>query len=302
MQYVSQFNGYPIKDREAREQLLEKADKTQIEELLDLINQVNELIGNLPVEAKELPFDDTVSLIGASNVQDAIDLVKRLTEKLTGSSADGVTYDNSTSGLDATDVQTALTVLKTLHDQQGTAIANLSGANISYYNSTSGLQASNVQTAIDVLKSMHSSLQTSFDNLKASNIPFVKTECRLNSTNVQDAIKELADHYDSGRYLDEVNGIDIRFMKCNDLVHIIGQVSVNADVKAVNCMPYVPNGSQYFTVNGTLASDSEISGYGHGRVEVNDAAISLWFNQAVTFARLNFSYITTGVKTNYYPS
>jgi hypothetical protein len=58
-------------------------------------------------------------------------------------SADQIDYDNSSSGLTATNTQDALDELKTLSDASDEALE------ISYDNSTSGLAATNVQDAID---------------------------------------------------------------------------------------------------------------------------------------------------------
>lgn len=150
--YVSQFNGYLVKDKVARENLETKADKTQIDELLELIRGINESISNLPIEAKELPFDDSTTLLGATNVQDAIDLVKKLTEKLTGSSADGVSFDDTTANLYETDLQGAIEKLKELHDTLSNNVLNLKGENVTYYNGVSGIEAGTLQGAVDKLK------------------------------------------------------------------------------------------------------------------------------------------------------
>lgn len=65
----------------------------------------------------------------------------------TGSSADGITYDNSDSGLTATNVQDAI-------DEIVALITTLSASDVNYDNSTSGLNASTVQGAIDEVAEM----------------------------------------------------------------------------------------------------------------------------------------------------
>lgn len=65
----------------------------------------------------------------------------------TGSSADGITYDNTDSGLTATNVQDAI-------DEIVALITALSASDVSYDNSTSGLNATKVQGAIDEVVEM----------------------------------------------------------------------------------------------------------------------------------------------------
>ena len=65
----------------------------------------------------------------------------------TGSSADGITYDNNVSGLTATNVQDAI-------DEIVALITALSATDVSYDNSTSGLNATKVQGAIDEVVEM----------------------------------------------------------------------------------------------------------------------------------------------------
>jgi hypothetical protein len=62
-------------------------------------------------------------------------------------SADQVTYDNSTSGLTATDVQAAIDEIENIIDNLSSAASD-----ITYDNGTSGLTATNVQDAIDELE------------------------------------------------------------------------------------------------------------------------------------------------------
>lgn len=87
--------------------------------------------------AAAIGYDNTQSGLTASNVQDAIDELAGDTK-----SAAEITYDNSQSGLAATDVQDAL-------DEIVGGIGNLTASDIGYDNSQSGLTASDTQSAID---------------------------------------------------------------------------------------------------------------------------------------------------------
>jgi len=69
-----------------------------------------------------------------------------------GGSADEVTYDNSTSGLTATDVQDAIDEIKSEVDSIPSGGGASSADQVSYDNSTSGLTATDVQDAIDELQ------------------------------------------------------------------------------------------------------------------------------------------------------
>ena len=56
--------------------------------------------------------------------------------------AEDVTYDNTDSGLSATDIQSAV-------DEVASEVSGLDGADVAYNNTSSGLSATNVQGAID---------------------------------------------------------------------------------------------------------------------------------------------------------
>jgi hypothetical protein len=60
---------------------------------------------SLDATASQVRFSDPLALIGATNVQDAIDALKTLIDDLTAADVD---YDNSSSGLTATDAQAAI--------------------------------------------------------------------------------------------------------------------------------------------------------------------------------------------------
>lgn len=83
-------------------------------------------------------YDNTLSGLTATNVQDAID------EVITNmpSDADDISYDNTSSGLTATNVQDAI-------DEVVSSSSTPDADDISYDNTSSGLTATNVQDAID---------------------------------------------------------------------------------------------------------------------------------------------------------
>lgn len=65
--------------------------------------------------------------------------------------ATAITYSNTTSGLSATNCQTAI-------DEIDSRLDNLASSSVSYSNSISGLSATNVKTAIDELKALISAV------------------------------------------------------------------------------------------------------------------------------------------------
>ena len=96
------------------------------------INTINSLIGN------GQPTTEDKTIIGAIN-----EIYAEIGSGAGVAAAD-VTYDNTTSGLTADDVQEAI-------DEVNAKISTPEADDISYDNTTSGLTASNVQAAIDEL-------------------------------------------------------------------------------------------------------------------------------------------------------
>lgn len=75
-----------------------------------IIGAINELAGEIPsgdVDAEDVDYDNTVSGLSATNVQSAIDEVVAALPSA-GVDAEDVSYDNTTSGLSATNVQSAI--------------------------------------------------------------------------------------------------------------------------------------------------------------------------------------------------
>lgn len=104
------------------------------------------LSGNIQVGADKIGFNNTSSGLSSTNVQTAlVELATDISNIPTSYDADDIAYDNTSSGMVATNVQTAINELKT-------DIGNIpspTATNTSYSNSTSGLVATTVQGAID---------------------------------------------------------------------------------------------------------------------------------------------------------
>ena len=97
--------------------------------------------------ADDVSYDNTTSGLQATEVQSAIDELNSEIDNIS-LDAEDVSYDNTTSGLQATDVQEAIDELKSDMDNYV-----VDADQVDYDNSTSGLQATDVQNAIDELKS-----------------------------------------------------------------------------------------------------------------------------------------------------
>lgn len=76
--------------------------------------------GSASIDADDVTYDNTSSGLTATNVQDAIDEL---------ASADNISYDNTTSGLTATDVQDAIDEVEDRVDDVETALAKVKWSN-----------------------------------------------------------------------------------------------------------------------------------------------------------------------------
>jgi len=127
-------------------------------------------------------YDNSTSGLAATDVQAAIDEVYAALDE-----ADEIDYDNTTSGLAATDVQGAIDEL--VQDLSDGLAAQNEASEISYDNITSGLTATDVQAAIDEL------VQDLSDGLAAQNeaseISYDNITSGLTATDVQAAIDEV---------------------------------------------------------------------------------------------------------------
>lgn len=110
---------------------------------------------NSKIKGVDVYYNNTVSALSATNVQEAIDEVYDL---IGGAlvSADNVTYDNSTSSLVSSNVQDAIDEL----DSNVSAIEPIAASDVTYDNGDSGLSATDVKGAIDELDSNHSAIPT----------------------------------------------------------------------------------------------------------------------------------------------
>lgn len=110
---------------------------------------------NSKIKGVDVYYNNTISALSATNVQEAIDEVYDL---IGGApvSADNVTYDNSTSSLVSSNVQDAIDEL----DSNIGAIEPIAASDVTYDNGDSGLSATDVKSAIDELDSNHSAIPT----------------------------------------------------------------------------------------------------------------------------------------------
>lgn len=97
------------------------------------------------IEAADVAYDNTTSGLAATDVQDALDEVVAAIPTVPSTyDADDINYDNTTSGLTATNIQDAVDELA-----QGGGSGASSADDVSYDNTSSGLTSTNVQDAID---------------------------------------------------------------------------------------------------------------------------------------------------------
>lgn len=110
--------------------------------------------------------------------------------------AEDVSYDNTVSGLEATEVQSAIDELNSEIDNM-----SLDAGDVSYDNTDSGMQATDVQEAIDELKS-------DMDNyvVDADQVDYDNTTSGLQATDVQNAIDELSYEISNISFWTDVTG------------------------------------------------------------------------------------------------
>lgn len=125
--------------------------------------------------APHILYDNTTSGLTATNVQDAIDEVYG---SITVPDADDISYDNTSSGISATNVQDAI-------DEVYSSVTVPDADDVSYDNTSSGMSATNVQDAID-------EVATAVTNIDAGDVTYDNTTSGTTATNVQDALDELA--------------------------------------------------------------------------------------------------------------
>lgn len=175
---VSQVNIYGINDADnIYAEIDADVNQTRVTSFASRTGDVVPADGDY--EASEVVYDDTNTSLGATRVQTAIEAIKALipllyvasfngrngtvTPQASDYDADQIDYDNTVSGLTATDVQAAIDEIVNLVLSAGVASWNgRTGAvnpqagdydadQIDYDNSVSGLTATDVQAAIDEL-------------------------------------------------------------------------------------------------------------------------------------------------------
>lgn len=150
----------------------------------------------------------SAALIGNTLENDTLYLVEGETTGQINfiASAGNITYDNSTSGLNANNVQAAIDEVKSklFSGSYNDLKDKPTSGDVTYNNATSGLTSNNVQGAIDEIKGMlFSGVYDDLSNKpSAGNIPFDNTLSGLNASDVQTAINRLKEMIFSGSYND----------------------------------------------------------------------------------------------------
>lgn len=177
------------------------------------------------LEPSEVTYSllDTQGLVGTGANQVAVG-----NHTHSGYAADGhshnatdVNYDNSSSGLSATDLQAAVDEL----DGNFEALS-FDADEIGYDNTTSGLSAVNTKTAIDELKVMIDG--ASSPSVTADNVSFTSAQ-GLTSTDVQAAIDEVQTNVASITVVTAASGISY-----DDTNTSLGQTDVQGAIEAID--------------------------------------------------------------------
>lgn len=196
--------------------------ETEIDAEYDSVQKILDLYYSIfPKDASELSYDNTNSHATATTVQDMLDELKTnlitlttndikhgtntLTQTLQTmanniasiqpiTSADGISYDNTSSGMSATNTQAAIDEVEHRVDVVENRIP-LNVRQLAYDNSTSGLSATTGQAAIDEVNSKLTEIVQNLDN--ASDIHYKNNTSGLSALNVQDAIDEIDETIDT---------------------------------------------------------------------------------------------------------
>ena len=208
--------------------------------------------------------------------------------------ASDVTYDNTTSGLTADDVQEAI-------DEIEGQIGGLSydASDISYDNTTSGLTADDVQEAIDEIEGQIGSL--SYD---ASDISYDNTTSGLTADDVQEAIDEVNGNLDtlSGKAY-KTDDSTITAIASDDLLPIYDtsataskKITVANVVKATVSNPNLLD-NPWFTVNQRGFSSGSGIGFTVDRWKVNIGNFTVVnSNSVITLTKDNDTVISEFVQ------
>ena len=189
--------------------------------------------------------------------------------------SDDVSYDNTTSGLTATNVKDAVDELKTGLDNQNEA------SEIDYDNTTSGLAATNVQAAIDEVEGRVDGIEgasyvNSFNtrtgavvpaasDYDANQIDYDNATSGLAATDAQAAIDEVEGRLDTAETNISTNSSDITTNASNLTDHLNDAVDAH-DASAIS---YV-NTTSGLTATEVQAAIDEVE----ARVETNEAHVA----------------------------
>ena len=152
--------------------------------------------------ATEVTYDNTTSGLAATDVKAAIDEVAAASSDDQTSAE--VTYDNTTSGLTATEVKSAIDELDATLDA-GVLTDDQTSAEVTYDNTTSGLTATDVKAAIDEVAAASSDDQTSAE------VTYDNTTSGLTATEVKSAIDELDATLDAGVLTDDQTSAEVTY-------------------------------------------------------------------------------------------
>jgi len=144
---------------------------------------------SIPI-ASAITYSHATSGLAATNVQTALDEIDADVDALQAASApaaSAITYNHATSGLAATNVQTALDEIDADVDALQAASAPAASA-ISFNNAASGLAATNVQAALNEIDADVDALQAA--SVAASAVSYSNATSGLSATNVQTAIDQ----------------------------------------------------------------------------------------------------------------
>ena len=147
---------------------------------------LNEKADLSALQAQNISYDNTQSGLTATDAQEAIDEVLGEIPTIPSTyAASDITYDNTSSGLSANNAQDAIDELKS---DIPTIPSSYAASAITYDNSQSGLSATDAQAAIDEVLGEIPTIPSTY---AASDITYDNTSSGLSANNAQDAIDEL---------------------------------------------------------------------------------------------------------------
>ncbi|RLC49288.1 MAG: hypothetical protein DRH57_00265 [Candidatus Cloacimonadota bacterium] len=138
--------------------------------------------------AQNITYDNSTSGLSSTNVQDAIDELDDALDNLSTDAKD-INYDNSTSGLSATNVQDALDEIDNNVDSLESDVSNLNNE-VSGLNNDVGNLSNEVSNLSDEFDA-HKADTNNPHNVVASQVSYDNTTSGLSAGNVQSAIDEV---------------------------------------------------------------------------------------------------------------